>query len=232
MLLCRATLYSSDALPLNPAQNTTTVLLLLADGTIDTLAIDYHREQVLVSPDCGPTQRFIIDSVRSSVTSFDSVEVFDPVLERSTERNLDLYICRDDFYTQEVQFNFQEREADTTIVRTDSLFIQSITNALGEVLIENDTVVGSLTLPINTTSGSATFTFDLLANGDEPARVETLTLVYQDTIAQFAEACQAQTRYFGLDTLSTGTTFDSVRFVDRELAIDVPLNIEIVDVLE
>ena len=221
-----------DALPLNPSQNTTTILLLLTDGTVDTLVIDYHREQILVSPDCGPTQRFIVDSVRSSITSFDSVQIVDPTLERSTPLNLELYICQDTFYTQEVRFNFQEREADTTIIRTDSLFVQTITDETGRVLLANDTVVGSLTLPINTASASTTFTFDLLANGNEPARTETLALVYQDTLTQFARTCAVQTRYFGLDTLSAGTTFDSVRFENRELAIDVPLNIEIVDVLE
>ena len=108
------------------------------------------------------------------------------------------------------------------------MFIQAIRDQTGRVLIENDTVVGALNLPINPAAEQTVFTFDLLAHGEQPARTEILTITYDQEAVQFAESCRLQTRFFNLDTLA-GTTFDSVRIENRELAQDVNLNLQIVD---
>ena len=217
-------------LPLNPAEDVSTYYLFREDGTGDTIVLRYQREQQLISPDCGPTQRFynlVVDTTKGSLNTLDSFRLIEPELSRLGGANLEIYTCQDEFYTQEVRLNFQER--DTSSVRTDSLFIQAIRDQTGRVLVENDTVFGALNLPINPLAEQTVFTFELLAHGEQPERTEILTLTYDQEAVQFAESCRLQTRFFNLDTLSTGTTFDSVRIENRELAQDVNLNLRIVD---
>ena len=213
---------------LNPSEDVSTFYLSRSEGIVDTIVLRYQREQQLISPDCGPTQRFYnltVDTV-GGVTTLDSFRLIEPELSRLGGANLQIYTCQDEFYTQEVNLNFQERD---TLVRTDSLFIQAIRDESGRVLVENDTVFGTLSLPINPLSDRAVFTFELLAHGAQPARTETLTLTYAREAVRFAESCRLQTRFFNLDTLSTGTTFDSVRIENRELTEDINLNLRIVD---
>ena len=216
-----------DGLPLNPTQDVST-FYISRNGIIDTLVLRYQREQQLISPDCGPTQRFFnltVDTTQGSLTTLDSFRLIEPELSRLGGVNLEIYTCQDEFYTQEVKLNFQERDS---LVRADSLFIRAIRDQTGRVLVENDTVVGTLELPINPLAEQTVFTFELLANGAQPARIDTLTITYDQEAVQFAESCRLQTRFFNLDTLP-GTTFDSVRIENRELAQDVNLNLRIVD---
>ncbi len=217
-------------LPLNPAEDVSIYYLFREDGTGDTIVLRYQREQQLISPDCGPTQRFYnleVDTTKGSLTTLDSFRLIEPELSRLGGANLEIYTCQDFFYTDTVKFIFQEKD---TVVRADSLFIQAIRNETGQILLENDTVLGALELPINPLAEQTVFTFELLAHGEQPARTETLTLTYDQEAVRFAEACRLQTRYFNLDTLA-GTTFDSVRIENRELAEDVNLNLRIVDLL-
>ena len=215
---------SLSGLPLNPTQDVST-FYISRNGIIDTLVLRYQREQQLISPDCGPTQRFYNLSIDTMLTTVDSIRLIEPELSRLGGANLEIYTCQDEFYTQEVRLNFQEKD---TVVRTDSLFIQAIRDQTGRVLIENDTVVGALNLPINPAAEQTVFTFELLAHGAQPARTDTLTITYDQQAVRFAESCRLQTRFFNLDTLP-GTTFDSVRIENRELAQDVNLNLRIVD---
>ncbi len=217
-------------LPLNPAEDVSIYYLFREDGTGDTIVLRYQREQQLISPDCGPTQRFFnltVDTTQGSLTTLDSFRLVEPELSRLGGANLEIYTCQDFFYTDTVKLNFQKK--DTSSVRTDSLFIQAIRDEAGQVLVENDTVFGALNLPINPLAEQTVFTFELLAHGEQPERVETLTLAYEQEVVRFAEHCRPQTRYFNLDTLNAGTTFDSVRIENRELAQDVNLNLRIVD---
>ena len=216
-------------LPLNPAEDVSTYYLFREDGTGDTIVLRYQREQQLLSPDCGPTQRFFnltVDTTQGSLTTLDSFRLIEPELSRLGGANLEIYTCQDFFYTDTVKLNFQKK--DTSSVRTDSLFIQAIRDEAGQVLVENDTVFGALNLPINPLAEQTVFTFELLAHGEQPERTETLTITYDQEAVQFAEHCRRQTRFFNLDTLA-GTTFDSVRIENRELAQDVNLNLRIVD---
>jgi hypothetical protein len=212
---------------LNPSEDVSTFYLIRGDGTADTLVLRYQREQQLISPDCGPTQRFfnLIVDTTGGVTTLDSFRLVEPELSALTPVNLEIYTCQDFFYTDTVKLNFQERD---TLVRTDSLFIRTITDGSGRVLVADDTVFGRLDLPINPQADQTEFVFDLLAHGEQPARVETITLTYEQEAVRFAEHCRPQTRFFNLDTLA-GTTFDSVRVENRELAVDVSLNLRIVD---
>lgn len=216
-----------SGLPLNPTQDVST-FYISRNGVTDTIVLRYQREQQLISPDCGPTQRFFnltVDTTKGSLTTLDSFRLVEPELSKLGGANLEIFTCQDEFYTQEVKLNFQEKD---TLVRTDSLFIQRISDGTGRVLVENDTVFGRLDLSINPLADRTEFTFELLAHGDQPARTETLTLTYQQEPVRFAKNCRPQTRYFNLDTLA-GTTFDSVRIENRELAQDVSLNLRIVD---
>ncbi len=219
---------SDYVLFLNPSEDVSTFYLVRGDGTTDTIVLRYQREQQLISPDCGPTQRFYNLTVDTAggVTTLDSFRLIEPELSALTPVNLEIYTCQEFFYTDTVKFNFQEQ--DTSSVRTDSLFIRTITDGTGRVLVADDTVSGRLDLPINPQADQTEFVFDLLAHGEQPARVETLTLTYEQEAVRFAEYCRPQTRYFDLDTLA-GTTFNSVRIENRELAVDVSLNLRIVD---
>ena len=216
-------------LPLNPAEDVSTYYLFREDGTGDTIVLRYQREQQLISPDCGPTQRFfnlVVDTTKGSLTTLDSFRLVEPELSRLGGANLEIYTCQDFFYTDTVKLNFQKK--DTSSVRNDSLFIQAIRDEAGRVLVENDTVFGALNLPINPLAEQTVFTFELSAHSAQPARTDTLTITYDQEAVQFAEHCRPQTRFFNLDTLA-GTTFDSVRIENRELAQDVNLNLRIVD---
>ena len=218
-----------DGLPLNPSENVSTFYIMqngINGIQIDTIVLRYKREQQLISPDCGPTQRYF-DLEVDTLTTLDSVRVVERELGELTGVNIEIYTCQDTFYTEDIRINFQERDST---VRTDSLFVQAIRDEAGQTLVENDTIVGNLRLPINPLAERASFTFELAAHNGEPARTETLVLSYQQDTVRFAEKCRLQTRYFNLDTLST--TFDSVRIANRELAVDVPLNLEIIDLLE
>lgn len=214
---------------LNPEEDATTFYVFQENGTVDTIVLRYQREQRVISPDCGPTQRYFDLSVDTAITTFDSVRVVEPELGTLSGTNIEIYTCQDTFYTEEVVFNFQEKP-DTLAARTDSLFVQAIRNEAGQTLVENDTIVGNLRLPINPLAESTTFTFELLAHDGEPARAETLTVSYEQEATRLAKQCALQTRYFGLDTLRS--TFDSLRIENRELAVDVPLNIRIVDFVD
>lgn len=213
-------------LPLNPSTDSTTYYFARADGEVDTLALSYRREQLVVSPDCGATQRYTELTVLRH--TFDDIRVVEPEVSELGDLNIEVYTCQDTFYTQEVIFDFQKRD---TIARADTLVVQSVRNDAGQTLVAaGDTIFRSLRLPINPQTESTTFTFELLAQGDRPARTETLTLTYEQDTVRFGEACRLQTRYAGLEVADA--TFDSLRVEDDELAVDVPLNIEIVDILE
>ena len=116
-------------------------------------------------------------------------------------------------------------------MRGDSLFVQSIRDDRGQVLAtENDTILGSLRVPVNPQANSVTLTFDLLAHHGEPARTQTLTLAYEQESLRLAKQCRLETRYFDLDTVRS--TFDSLHIEDRELAAGIPLNIKVINILE
>lgn len=211
-------------IPLNPSEDVTTFNMVLASGKVETLVLRYKREQTLISPECGPTQRYYDLTV--DTTTFDAFRVVEQELGKVKNINIELYTCQDTFYTQEMIVNFLEQ--DTAGIRRDSLFVQSIRDDRGQLLAnENDTIVGSLRVPINPLAESITLTFDLLAHDGKPARTETLALSYRDDTVRFADNCRLQTRYFGLDAVRS--TFDSLHIENRELAVDVPLNIEIID---
>ena len=225
---------SSAFFSLNPSENAATFYLVREDGQVDTIALSYQREQTLISPDCGPAQRYFnLDTVAGSST-FDSIRIVDRELSDlngPTSPNIEIYTCPDTFYTDNILINFVEKEADTTLIRADSLFVQSIRDDRGQVLAEpNDTIVGSLRVPVNPQANSVTLTFELLPHDGDPARTETLTLSYEAETLRLARQCRQELRYFDLDTV--GYTFDSLSIEDSELAIDVPLNIEVIDILE
>lgn len=218
---------SAIQLPLNPSTNTTTFEIVRASGETETVVLGYQREQQLISPDCGPEQRYF--GLTIDATTFDAFRVVEPELGSITGTNIELYTCQDSFYTESVVVNFLER--DTAGIRQDSLFVQSIQDDRGQVLAaENDTIVGGFRVPINPQAETTTLTLSLLAHRGEPARTETLSLSYQSDTVRFADNCRLQTRYAALDTLRS--TFDSLHIENRELAVDVPLNIEIIDILE
>ena len=214
---------------LNPAEDRAAFYIIQGEGTVDTLVLSYQREQTLISPECGPTQRYFnVDTIQAT---FDSIRIVEQELSNLNGTNIEIYTCQDTFYTDDIVINFLEKEADTTLIRRDSLFVQSVRDDRGRVLAnENDTIVGTLRVPINPQAGSMTLTFDLLAHDSVPARTQTLTLAYQQASVRLAPQCALQTRYFDLDTVSY--TFDSVSIENRELAADVPLNIEIIDILD
>ena len=219
-----ATVRQRIDIPLNPSEDVTTFNMVLASGEVKTLVLRYKREQTLISPECGPTQRYYDLAVDRS--TFDNFRVVERELGKVKNMNIELYTCQDTFYTQEVVINFLEQ--DTAGIRRDSLFVQSIRDDSGQLLAnENDTIVDILRVPINPQAESVTLTFDLLAHDGEPARTETLAFSYRDDTVRFAANCRLQTRYFGLDVLNS--TFDSLHIENRELAVDVPLNIKIIN---
>ena len=58
---------------LNPGEDATTFHIFQENGKTDTLLLRYQRQQQVISPDCGPTQRYFDLTVDEEVTTFDSV---------------------------------------------------------------------------------------------------------------------------------------------------------------
>ncbi len=66
-LKVRLEMFPAERFCLNPAEDVSIFYLFREDGTGDTIVLRYQREQQLISPDCGPTQRFFnlrVDTTR------------------------------------------------------------------------------------------------------------------------------------------------------------------------
>ena len=112
-------------LPLDPSRNTTTFYIFQEQGDsarVDTLVLNYRREQTLISPECGPEQRFFDVDYDRERTTFDSLRVRNPEVERfSTTANLQVFTCHYEM-TRVLQLRFtyeanEDEVADTLFVR-------------------------------------------------------------------------------------------------------------------
>lgn len=128
-------------LPLDPANNTTTFYIYrqLEEGvfTVDTLVLRYRREQTLISPECGPDQRFFdVDTVLST---FDSIRVRNPEVQQSgTIANLQVFTCRYEL-TNVMQLEYTYAANDDDI--SDTLFVSRIYSNIGKEDILLDTAI-------------------------------------------------------------------------------------------
>ncbi len=139
--------------PLDPTSNSTTVFIFREIGdaaTFDTLVLNYQREQALISPDCGPDQRFLGLAVDTARTSFDSLRLREPETSQFPDgANFLIYTCRYEM-TDELQLRFNYPANEDTIV--DTLIVSRVYSDVGkqENLRLNDSIPenGSLTVTV------------------------------------------------------------------------------------
>ena len=223
-----------EGLPLNPTGNVSTFTFILADGSQEAVTFYYDREQQLISPECGPDQRYFnlsLDTINKA--TFDSVRLVNTEVGVLRGVNLEIFTCQNNLYTDSIFINFLKfRLVDSTrSIIADTLLDRFITDAQGQLLFSPDSVtrVGipvvpgqpEMTLFINqldTTTGQVTATQTLV-----------LTYAQEEKRSGDAQQCAVQTRYYDLDTVRTSV--DSLRFVQRELTLDNPVNLEILDTI-
>ena len=213
-------------LPLDPTDTTASFIFTFADGSQITIAFRYDREQSLISPECGPDQRYFnLDTISHT---FDSLRIASREVGKFDGANIEIFTCQNNLYTDSIFLSFIQLDS---IQRPDTLLDRSITNAQGQVLFSPDSV-SRVSVPVVPNQSELTLFINQLdsATGQITATQE-LILSYQQEGKRSGDArqCQLQTRYYDLDTVRT--TLDSIRFVQRELTLDNSINIEILDTI-
>jgi hypothetical protein len=133
---------NSIGLPLDPASNSTTLYVfreLENTSTLDTIVLNYRREQTLISPECGPDQQFMDISVDTALTTFDSVLVRNAEVSRFSETlNIRAFTCRYEMTNiLRLQFDYPEMEEESN----DTLFVRRIYSNIGKEDLLQDTSI-------------------------------------------------------------------------------------------
>ena len=72
--------------------DTVNLFVMTADTLADTLGFRYANQIVLISWECGFTNRFEIRSVTSTHNFIDSIAIINPVADPSDEENIKIFI--------------------------------------------------------------------------------------------------------------------------------------------
>ena len=216
------------AVPLDPTDTTASFIFTFADGSQRTIALRYDREQSLISPECGPDQRYF--NLDTLFENFDSLRLINREVGKFDGANIEIFTCQNNLYTDSIFLSFFQ--LDTARQRTaDVLLDRSITDAQGQVLFSPDSVsrVGIRAVPNQSTL--TLFINQLDSATGQITETQELVLSYQQEEKRSGDArqCQLQTRYYDLDTVRT--TLDSIRFIQDELTLDNSINIEILDTI-
>ena len=186
---------SRIGLPLDPANNTTTfyVFRQVEEGVfrVDTLVLNYRREQSLISPECGPDQHFF--DLDTALSTFDSIRIRNPeVLISNSTPNLQVFTCRYEL-TNIMRLQFTYQPEDTT---KDTLFIKRIcSNISKEDLLQDTTIAegGDITVSVPVTRSDNQVQVFLETDEAIPATYRVQAYYRQDTF-QVAD-CLPQDRY-------------------------------------
>ncbi|MEM8966047.1 MAG: DUF6452 family protein [Bacteroidota bacterium] len=218
--------------PLDPASNSTTLYIFREidnTSTIDTIVLNYQREQTLISPDCGPDQRFFGISIDTSQTTFDSVWVRNAEVASVAETvNLRIFTCRYEMTNVfQLRFNYPQDEDDEV---TDTIFVRRVYSSIGkEDLLQNDTIPegGGLTVAVPVTMDSQKVQV-FLETEEENSMTYDLEAFYQQDTFQAAH-CLAQDRY-RLDSVRLGINpgrLDTIAIENETFNLNNPINAEV-----
>ncbi|MEM9831648.1 MAG: DUF6452 family protein [Bacteroidota bacterium] len=231
-IFLEATTTGTVGLPLDPANDQTTLLVvreLRNTITLDTIVINYQREQTLISPECGPDQRFFNISPDNELSSFDSIRPLNPEVSQFPERaNIQVFTCRLEM-SNELQLRLNHTDDGDTIA--DTLIVNRVYANVGKPgdLRQNDTIpeLGnvSVTVPLDPNRDQIAV-FVEIAQDSVPFR--QINVLYQLDTFQ-VPTCLVQDRY-QIDSVWTGA--DSARLFDPAITeellnINNPTNVQI-----
>lgn len=221
------TALSRIALPLNPSGDQVTFYVnwredSAAELQTDTLIFNYNREQQLVSPECGVEQRFV--ALRSSYDAFDSLRIVNPEITLFTNPNVSIYTCQYE-YTDFARARFYSIDTATNNPVNDTLIVNSITDDLGNLILEQTDTLHRVRLPVDTNRNNTTFFFEIENSAGELVNRQLNLSYFVDTI-QFFD-CQPQIRVNNLDVDSDDYNFANVEVDQQELNINNNRNLEI-----
>ena len=217
-----------EGLFLDPTDTTASFIFTFADGSQRIISLRYDREQSLISPECGPDQRYFnLDTISYT---FDSLRIANREVGKFDGANIEIFTCQNNLYTDSIFLSFIQLDS---IQRPDTLLDRSITDAQGQVLFSPDSV-SRVSIPVIPNQSEITLFINQLdtATGQVTA-IQNLVLSYQQEEKRSGDArqCQLQTRYYDLNIDTIRTSVDSIRFVQRELTINNPVNLEILDTI-
>lgn len=196
------TTLSTVYLPLGGNVNSDLFTVNFADQpTPRTLELNYTRTPITFFDKCGEQQLFHDVDILSH--GFDSLHIVKDSIQDPPVTNVIAYRCPK---TNLMQVYFRKPGAP---VRNDTLDVKKVTDALGNVLYQDQKLTFA-TLPLNEGSASSTFTFELQTT------TRTLTINHTRTPATLFNACGQQTLFSDLVPASDfGQVImraDSVRF--------------------
>lgn len=225
------TAISRISLPLNPSGTQVTFYVnwredSAAELQTDTLVLEYELEQRLVSPECGVEQRYV--NLRSTNAAFDSLLIVEPDISLFTNPNLRIYTCQYE-YTNIVRARFYELDTTATVQNVsnadlETLSIISVTDDLGNVILEEADSLDRIGLPVDVNRNSTTFFFEIENEGEIVNRSLNVSY-FVDTVQIFD--CQPQIRVNSLDVDNDDFDFREVEVEQEELNINNNRNLEI-----
>lgn len=207
-------------LPLNPSENTTTFYIFQEqDGIsrVDTLVLTYGREQALVSPECGPYQRFFeLDATRST---FDSLRIRNPEITQgslsASTVNLQILTCRYEMTNvMRLRFNYEANENEVV----DTLYVGRVYSPIGKVDLLQDTLIaegGNLTVAVPVARDDNQVQVILETADAVPVSYDIRAYYHRDTIR--VADCLPQDRY-RLDSIQLGD--NPGRFTEADVSED------------
>jgi len=209
---------NSIGLPLDPASNSTTLYVERKtenSTAVDTIVLNYRREQTLISPECGPDQRFMDISVDTALTTFDSVLVRNAEVSRFAETvNLRVFTCRYEMTNVlRLQFDYPEVEDEPN----DTLFVRRIYSNIGkEDLLQDTSIVQGedIIVEVPVTLSDERVQVFLETEGATPETYDVRAYYRRDTF-QVAK-CLPQDRY----------RIDSLRLGDNPGRLEEPTEVE------
>ena len=191
--------------PLDPTSNSTTFYVRRereSTLTVDTIVLNYRREQTLISPECGPDQQFMDISVDTTLTTFDSVLVRNPEVSRFGETvNLRIFTCRYEMTNiLQLQFDYPEVEGEPN----DTLFVRRIYSNIGkEDLLQDTSIVRGedIIIGVPITLSDQQVQVFLETEGATPETYDVRAYYRRDTFQ--VSKCLPQDRY-RIDSLRLG----------------------------
>jgi hypothetical protein len=182
---------TSLALPLNYLKNETSFTIEGIER-VYTLLLNHKSKTQFVSEDCG--SRFVVSDLVIAGHDFDSIRLVSNSLSNPAHVNVEVYRCP---RTNIMRFSFRQLYMDT--VKRGRELIREVNAVMADYSatpLYQDVSLGSILLPVNPATTSATFNFNLDDNESK-----TFTVNYQVDEKEILPQCGTQKVFSQLDTV-------------------------------
>lgn len=209
---------SAVRLPLNIAATSTQYNFDFADGTSNTITLDYKSYENTLFSVCGP-QKFY-GSLTIQNTDFDKYKIVTDTIQDPPLTNIAILKCPQ---TNLVGIAF--KASTSSGARSDTLDILSITDDYSGNTYYADSSTTSLILPLNTGANSTTFLITL----EDGSSVKTLTFQYTRTSQELQEVCDPFTIITGLSATASGFTVVPITTANQTIKFPPVTNVSLVN---